>query len=154
MPIMQWSEKYELGVARMDTTHREFIELYNAMCNASPETFLACLDVFIAHTEQHFGQENYWMQRVNFPLCHKGEHDRVLDIMREVRTLTVAGDRSYADQLLEELPAWFDEHAASMDTALALYLKSAQYDVENDSFARVDPGPNIPEDDEHPLKTR
>lgn len=134
MPEMEWSNKYELGVAKMDATHQEFIELYNAMLNASPETLLNCLDAFIEHTVRHFAQEDYWMERVAFPLCHKSEHTRVLEVMREVRKFAAEGDRSYADQLVEELPAWFDDHAATMDRALALYIMGAGYDVEKDAF--------------------
>ena len=36
MPELQWKADFELGLARMDDTHREFVEHYNALARAAP----------------------------------------------------------------------------------------------------------------------
>ncbi|MDR0716406.1 MAG: hemerythrin domain-containing protein [Azoarcus sp.] len=128
---MQWGERYELGIARMDETHREFIEYCNALTAAAPENFLACLDAFIAHTAAHFDQENRWMEAVDFPACHRAEHDRVLEVMREIRQRVEKNDLFLGRRLLEELPPWFDNHVDTMDAALAFYLKEISFDTES-----------------------
>jgi len=110
MASLEWSEKLENGLPRMDDTHREFVELYNVVANAGPDAFLAAYDAFVAHTEAHFAQENRWMEAVNFPGCHRVEHDRVLAVLHDIRKRVAAGDTFFAKRLVQELPAWFDHH--------------------------------------------
>lgn len=136
MPEMIWSDTLELGVARMDDTHREFVELYNALLSAKGEAQLDSLDCFIEHTVAHFDQENRWMEKVGFPGCHKAEHDRVLAVMHEVRKRVAEGDAFLAGRLIEELPAWFENHAGSMDAALAFYLEQVGFDFERECATR------------------
>ncbi|WP_246034720.1 hemerythrin domain-containing protein [Azoarcus indigens] len=139
MPVMQWSEQLELGLGRMDDTHREFVEYYNALASASPETFLQRLDAFIEHTIAHFDQENRWMEQVGFPGCHRAEHDRVLAVMHEVRARVEKGDKVLGMRLVEELPPWFENHAGGMDAALAFHLQSIGFDVEKEGGG-IEPG--------------
>ncbi len=134
MPAMEWSERLELGLARMDDTHREFVELYNALQGAPAEAFIERLDAFIAHTVEHFEQENRWMEKVDFPGCHRAEHDRVLVVLRDVRERAAQGDRFLGRRLVEELPAWFENHAGGMDAALAFHLQSIGFDTETETF--------------------
>jgi hemerythrin-like metal-binding protein len=145
---MEWSERYVLGIARMDEKHREFIDLCNTliaawpkneqspdatpvMSDGVPQDFLERFDVFIEHTAAHFDQENRWMEAVNFPPpCHREEHDRVLSVVHEVRQHIEKGDLFLGRRLLEELSPWFDNHIDTMDTALAFYLKEVGFDTE------------------------
>lgn len=129
MPQMEWSESLVLGLAPMDETHQEFVQAYNALAGAVPEQFPLRLDAFIAHCEAHFDQENRWMADVDFPGCHKGEHDRVLAVLRDVRKHVLAGDLFLGKRLVEEIPAWFENHAGGMDAALAFHLDSIGYDI-------------------------
>ncbi|MDR2015499.1 MAG: hemerythrin domain-containing protein [Azoarcus sp.] len=144
---MKWGERYALGIARMDETHREFIDFCNALTaawpknehapsetsaasNGMPQDFLGQFDAFIEHTAAHFNQENRWMEAVNFPGCHREEHDRVLNVVQEVRKRIEKGDFFLGRRLLEELHPWFDNHIDTMDTALAFYLKEIGFDTE------------------------
>lgn len=149
---MEWSERYTLGIARMDEKHREFIDFCNALIaswpknepapdaastlngGSVPQNFFEQLDAFVQHTTAHFDQENRWMEAVNFPAsCHREEHDRVLSVVHEVRQHIEKGDLFLGHRLLEELPPWFDNHIETMDTALALYLKEIGFDTEINS---------------------
>jgi len=126
---MEWGERYELGVARMDETHREFVDFCNELVAAAPEDFLARFDAFIAHTAAHFAQEDRWMEAINFPVCHRDEHARVLNAIREVRERVEKGDLFLGKRLLEELPPWFDNHVDTMDAALAYHIKETGFDT-------------------------
>ena len=128
MPAMQWSAELELGLVPMDATHQEFVALYNALESAGPDTLVECFDAFIAHTEAHFEQENGWMAAVDFPGCHRAEHDRVLAVIRDVRQRLAQGDGALARRLIEELPPWFESHAGGMDAALAHHLATIGFD--------------------------
>ena len=144
MGLMQWSDSLELGLAPMDQTHREFIECYNAMASAPSEQLLERMDAFIAHTIEHFEQENQWMAIVGFPGCHKAEHDRVLAVMHEVRKRVVDGDLFLGKRLIEELPAWFENHAGSMDAALVQYLQAVGFDPVTGQFSKAAQGAPAP----------
>lgn len=126
MPAMEWSDVFVLGVDKMDATHREFVDLVNALAAAADAEFLPRLDNFIAHTAEHFEQENRWMGELGFPAvhCHTSEHERVLNVVKAVRQQVEAGDIALGRRLAEELPPWFDNHAATMDAVLAHYIKT------------------------------
>lgn len=126
---MKWTEELQLGLAPMDAVHQEFIELYNELAAADESAFIDAMDRFIEHTEAHFAMENGWMAATNFPGCHKAEHDRVLIVMHDIRNRAAAGDRTLGRRLVEELPAWFENHATGMDAALAYYLEEIKFDT-------------------------
>jgi hemerythrin-like metal-binding protein len=128
-PLLAWSDQLAIGHAAMDDTHREFVLQLNQVGAAPDAGVLSALDDFIAHTEAHFGQEEQWMDAIEFPPrgCHRGEHDKVLETVREVRKRVAAGDVQLGRTLAEALAEWFPQHATSMDAILALYLKEIDY---------------------------
>ena len=130
MPSLTWSDSLANKLAPMDETHREFVDCYNAVACAAPEDFLPALDRLIAHTVAHFDLENGWMAAVDFPGCHRGEHDRVLAVMHDIRKRVEKGDLFLGRRLIEELPAWFENHVNGMDAALAFHLDSIGFDFE------------------------
>jgi hemerythrin-like metal-binding protein len=128
-PVLAWSEQLAIGHATMDDTHREFVEQLNRVGDAPDEGVLAALDDFIAHTEAHFGQEEQWMDAIEFPPrgCHRGEHEKVLETVREVRKRVAEGNVQLARTLAEALAEWFPQHATSMDAILGLYMTQTGY---------------------------
>lgn len=126
---MVWSAAHELGLAPMDHTHREFVELYNGLAAATDDSFLSQLDALVAHTDDHFAQENRWMAESGFPplAIHRGEHERVLASLRSVREQAAAGELAGGRAAVAQLPEWFERHAATMDTALAAWMRGTGY---------------------------
>jgi len=132
-PLLAWSDELAIGHAIMDDTHREFVDLLNRVGVAADAGVLAALDEFIAHTQDHFGQEERWMEATGFPPlgCHKGEHEKVLETVLEVRKRVAAGDPRLGRMLAEALAEWFPQHAASMDAVLAMYMEQTGYRPES-----------------------
>lgn len=131
MVALPWSSDYELGIVAMDGTHREFAALLNQLDDVPPENAADRLDALIRHTEAHFEQEDTWMETSGFPQlhCHRSEHERVLQVLRGVRRVMMAGDASIMRSLLNELPLWFAHHAATMDAALASHIRQTGYEA-------------------------
>lgn len=119
-----WTDTYELGHARMDDTHREFVDFIDTLLHAGDQEFPALLARFAVHTQQHFDQESAWMRETDFPPapCHELEHQRVLEAVRVVGERVAGGDLALGRQLVVALAEWFPVHAASMDGALAGWL--------------------------------
>ena len=131
MALLDWSDTLELGQDVMDGTHREFVELLNRVGSAPEAELLPRLDEFIAHTEAHFGQEEKWMEAMQFPPlgCHRNEHEGVLEIMREVRKRIAGGETHYGQVLAKAIAEWFPLHAQSMDAVLALTIRQSGFDT-------------------------
>jgi hemerythrin-like metal-binding protein len=138
-PLLPWSAQLALGQSVMDDTHREFVDLLNRVAAAPEQDLLASLDAFITHTEQHFGEEERWMQEFAFPPlhCHQGEHANVLEVIREVRRRVADGQVQLGATLTQALAEWFPQHAGSMDAVLAMYMKEIGYTPGGDNTAAI-----------------
>ena len=69
---MPWDERFSLGVADMDATHREFVAMADALLVASDEAFPALFAELHEHTRRHFEHEGKLMKACRFPAI--GEH--------------------------------------------------------------------------------
>ena len=56
----RWNDNYLLGYGPMDSTHREFVEIVNALLTCDDTEFAANLDTFARHAEAHFAEEDAW----------------------------------------------------------------------------------------------
>lgn len=127
-----WSDRLSLKHDLMDETHQEFVNLCAALSLNEPASYLTRLDALIAHSIEHFEQEDTWMRDFNFPPagCHQGEHEAVLQVMQEVRRRYADGEHDLGASLAEELPLWFEHHVATMDNMLAQFLIKNTIQVE------------------------
>lgn len=132
MSALELKQEHVLGLAPLDGIHREFMQLLARLDDADASVALPLLDQLLAHTEAHFAQEDAWMEASGFPPlhCHRGEHERVLEVLREVRGLAAAGDSGIVRTLVRELPVWFEHHASTMDTMLAEHIVRSGYDAQ------------------------
>ena len=132
-----WSDALALNHPQMDATHVEFVDLL-AACDAAlagpGEVLLQHWDTLVAHTEEHFGQEDRWMAATGFAPenCHGFQHQAVLQVMRECARQ--AREPSIADfeplrVAVGELAIWFPQHAQQMDAALAQHLAAVGFDA-------------------------
>ncbi len=121
----EWDPKLEKGIATMDAVHREFVARVDRALRAADEELPSALQELVTHTHEHFARENRWMEECDFPpiMIHRGEHQRVLDAMEETLRRARDGELTPARQLLEQLPVWFEQHAATMDNALAMHMR-------------------------------
>ena len=122
---MSWDERYTLGVAEMDATHRDFVELADALLVAGDDEFPALFAELHEHTRRHFDNEGKLMKACRFPAIgeHNSEHLRVLGELAHFARGVAAGRLGMARNYAKGLPEWFAAHLATMDSALAACLK-------------------------------
>ena len=107
-------------------------DIYALLAQAQPDAPLidARLDALIHHTTAHFEQENRNMLLINFPPypVHKEEHDIALAGMKAAFDhWKTSRDLPALRQYLEtDLPAWLQQHIATMDMITARFLKMHQ----------------------------
>ncbi len=133
---LSWTEELVLGDARTDHTHQEFIALVNATTAAPLERKLAVYQELLAHTVEHFAQEERWMLACGIQpdFCHFGQHTSVLQVMQEVERRALNGEMEYIGSMIEALVEWFPSHANSMDAGLVSYLQEKGYDTATETF--------------------
>lgn len=139
-PGLNWAPQLETGDARMDETHEEFVDMLNQLLATPTEQQLPLYRQFIAHTVEHFAQEERWMVATGFAAdnCHASHHATILETMNAVVEHFEQGDTDIINRLAEALAEWFPQHAASMDAGLALHLKEVGFDSRTETLADPD----------------
>lgn len=119
-----WSDQFLLGYPPMDSMHREFVAVVAALLDGPLEQAASRLRAVAEHLESHFGEENRWMNEMDFPArdCHIDEHGAVQKSVREVLELVEQGDTSQVRPLAEALVNWFPGHADYLDSALSAWI--------------------------------
>lgn len=125
--MLNWDDnRHRLGVAHLDVTHRNFVELATEVARAGPDDFPSLFEALTEHTRDHFANENSLMRSCAFPAIgeHEGEHRRVLKDMERLLNGIYEGRAALARIYVKNgLPEWFHNHLATMDAALAAKLK-------------------------------
>ncbi|MBS0337686.1 MAG: hemerythrin domain-containing protein [Proteobacteria bacterium] len=108
----------------MDATHREFVDIVDAILSAQDAEVAPLLAKFAQHAEKHFDEEREWMQSTDFPAadCHIDEHEAVMASVRQVAEVVALGDVAEGRRLATELARWFPGHADYMDAPLAQWM--------------------------------
>lgn len=127
--MILWSDGLRLGYGPMDDTHEEFVQLIANCQGATDDELVELLARLEAHTQEHFEEEDRWMEETDFPPreCHMEQHAAVLKSIREVRALLDQGDRAVARSLVDALADWFPNHATHLDSALAHWMFKRKY---------------------------
>ena len=143
MPALTWSEALSLQMPVMDRTHVEFVDLLAAVEGSEDTALVTRWAALVAHTTEHFGQEDAWMAATGFAPenCHATQHKVVLQVLREGLKAGEAGQLAVIRQMAGELALWFPHHAQTMDASLALHMKSMGYDPETGQVARPEQMP-------------
>lgn len=120
----RWTDAFLLGYGPMDDTHREFVDIVGALLTCEDSALAGHMQAFIAHAESHFGAEDAWMEKSDFPArgCHVDEHAAVLSSAREVLPLVEGGNFEIGRRFAAELERWFPGHADYLDSALAQWM--------------------------------
>jgi len=132
-----WSNDLHTGDSRMDDTHEEFVTMLHQLLATPQDQHLPLYKSLLAHTVEHFAQEDRWMLATGFSAdnCHAGQHATILETMRAVEVHYEGGDTEIITRLAEALAEWFPGHANSMDAGLALHLKSVNFDSSTETLA-------------------
>jgi hemerythrin len=121
---LHWHDGLLLGYAPMDAVHQAFVDDVAAVQTAPDEHLPALMAKLIAHAQEHFAEEDQWMEQTQFPPrdCHIQEHAAVMKSMLEVQALLDQGHTAICRDLADELARWFPGHADYLDSALAAWM--------------------------------
>jgi hemerythrin len=130
MPLLQWKDRYSVGVEAVDHEHRELIDLINRLYEAwahqdSPAAIENFFGDLYRGISAHFAFEERFMRERSYAhlAAHKTDHERLLDEIRDI--MDDFSDAPEASRLLAaQLEAWFARHFETHDARLHKALGS------------------------------
>ncbi len=119
-------DKHLLNFEKMDTLHKEFLDIYNSVDISSIESIITKSKELLEHSKKHFLEEETLMEEYKYPTIkeHKDEHNKVLSEMEYFikNSQSIFGKKMLKAYYVEKLPDWFDLHLLSMDSDLVHHL--------------------------------
>lgn len=131
---MLWKDKYELGVERIDTQHKELFQRVEAFMQTlrsavswedKVQKVNETLEFMKGYVVEHFADEEAYMQRIGYPdfpdhqKLHTGMVSYVLQISEEYEQSGF--DELLMQQFAGKLLAWLIHHVAAADQQVATY---------------------------------
>ncbi len=116
----------QLGEPVTDAMHTEFVRLLDLAHDAPDAALVEALDAWIAHTREHFAQEERWMEALEFGPrhCHAGQHRHALHVAGLVRDEIAQNARfDLGRRLIGELREWFAFHVKTMDSMMIGHMR-------------------------------
>ena len=124
MALLEWKDRYSVGIAAVDHEHKELIDLINRLYDqwvkggprGSVEGFFGDLYKGIS---AHFALEERFMRERRYDqlTAHKNDHERLLDEIRDIMDDFVDEEQT-ASALSGRLEAWFSRHFETHDARL------------------------------------
>jgi hemerythrin-like metal-binding protein len=126
MSLVEWREEFRTGIAAVDYEHENLIRLLNALhdqlgAGADAAEVEAFLGEVHAKISAHFALEEKIMRERGYDQYadHKGDHERLLDGIRDIMDDYRAGAyRDFDQALAAHLQTWFTEHFKTRDARL------------------------------------
>ena len=123
MALLQWKDRYSVGIAAVDHEHKELISLINSLheaaaANGSSHAVGAFFGDLFKGISAHFALEERFMRERGYDHLaqHKDDHERLLDEIRDIMD-DHEGNIDGA-MLAQRLDAWFSRHFETHDARL------------------------------------
>lgn len=125
MAPIEWKKEYSVGDPAIDHEHQELIDLVNtaagAILEGRPDADIdRNLGDLLRAISAHFALEERQMRESRYDMLpdHKGDHEKLLDALREIMDDDRGDPSTSADRLVEVLEAWFINHFRVHDSRL------------------------------------
>lgn len=130
MPLMVWSEKLSVGVARFDAEHRRIFGVANALFDAvqtgrGKEMLGDVLEELSAYIQTHFSHEEEVMRAYGYADAdaHAEEHKAMTRQIMEFRRKYMSGASSVLSmEVMNFLRNTLLRHVAETDSQYAVFL--------------------------------
>jgi hemerythrin-like metal-binding protein len=126
-PVIEWSERYEVGVAAIDGQHREMLEIVNRLLEGlhagrDLDELVETLRELVRCTEHNIATEERLMQEHGLATGHhRDEHRRLLESIRHFNLRLDPGGLAESARWLRE---WLLGHIDEDDRPFAELLRT------------------------------
>ncbi len=133
MALMEWSDKFSVGVGEIDAQHKKLIVMVNDLHAAmgagkGTEIIGTILDDLIAYTGTHFAYEEQLFSKTNYPdeVAHKAEHAALVRDVVDIQSKYKSGAvMMLSMQVMDFLKNWLINHIQGTDKKYGPHLNSA-----------------------------
>ena len=125
--MIQWSERYEVGIAAIDGQHREMVDIANRLlaglrAGRERDELVETLRELVRASEHNIATEERLMQEHGLaPAHHAEEHQRLLEAIRHFDLRLDPGGLAESARFLHE---WLLGHIDEDDRPFAELLRS------------------------------
>ncbi len=120
--MIEWDDKYSVGISRIDEEHKKFIDIINKAIIAkehskNPEELKEVLYRITRYATIHFSTEETYMKKFNYLEYqhHKEEHDDFAIKALVYNRRVADGNSQIANEILEYLKQWLINHIQVTD---------------------------------------
>jgi len=131
MALIEWEDKYSVGVEAFDNQHKQLIklinELYDAMkAGAAKEISSKIIEELVAYTVIHFQSEEKVFDEHDYEGTeeHKKEHQQFIDQVASFQKDFETGKVSLSIDIMNFLKDWLFSHILGTDQKYTSYLNS------------------------------
>lgn len=132
MPLLQWSERYSIGIAIFDAEHMRLFamanELYEAVLNGTSADALNSILLGMAdYSNRHFNHEEEYFRLSGYPMAeaHIQQHIWMRERVAEIRhRIGETPHKLLALEVARLLKNWIDNHILTDDMEYGHYLMS------------------------------
>ena len=131
MALVEWSDRYSVGVAKMDAQHRQLIDVLNELHKAmgaarAGEILPGLLQRLGQYAGAHLAEEERLLRTHGYPAFaqHKQQHDAYLTKVQSFQQQLARGQTSASIALLSFLRKWWTGHILNVDREYAGFLKA------------------------------
>jgi hemerythrin len=129
MALLNWSDKYSVGVQQLDTQHMQLVETLNAlhdgMMNGQAQNVTGPLLMrLLDYTSNHFAAEEKLLTASRYPALskHKNEHAALTKQVEAFMDRYDRGELTLNIQLLHFLRDWLMNHILKEDKEYGPWL--------------------------------
>ncbi len=133
--FIEWGPDFETGLKSIDEQHRKLVDMVNTLYDAmqqkkGKEVLGRLLDELIDYTVYHFGTEEEYFKRCDYPeaASHKKIHEGLASKVMDFKEKFQKGEAMLSYDLMNFLKNWLANHICVTDKEYAPFLKSKGID--------------------------
>jgi hemerythrin len=133
MALIQWSDRYSVGVSTLDNQHRQLIgilnDLHEAMSTArGKDVQNGIVQKLGTYAATHLETEEKLLKAQAYPtfVQHKAQHDAYIAKMKEFQDQLRKGEGGVPVALMTFLKDWWTKHILTTDKEYSAYLKARE----------------------------
>lgn len=129
MSLVEWTERYSVGIKELDEQHRHLFEIFFTLLEADDATLESsvvakALASLKTYTHEHFELEEEYMSKCGYPdlESHISIHDSFREKVNDLCSDKSAREDETFMDILSSLYAWLVDHICSCDQLYAPYV--------------------------------
>jgi len=130
--FVTWSEKYSVGITRIDQEHQRLMDLLNELhvavtAGRGADVVGKVLAGLASYTITHFTNEEMLLRTHKYPdyQRHREQHQELIDVVQQLQRDFRTGKADISKETLLFLQRWLIGHILGVDRKYAPHLKAA-----------------------------